>query len=352
MAKSRDLICGIFLALLNTSVRTANGADLNYQAPAACPDRGELSFRITRALGKPLEDASATRFEVAVRAIPSGFGATLRVETAEGGALGTPAPEGGLKERYLQAEDCSQLIDAVSVAVVLALGALERGAAENTADRAADDAALEGSPSAASSSARDDTTSSAAVRDDPKQPTLPRSDFTTVRPGVFIWMLGDVGSLPSAGLGAGIGAYVAWSRWRVRAHASVMFEQHVDVELPSAANPGADLGLTVGGVALCRSTDLQLGAWTLALCLGGELGRMSGRGTNVIPERSGGAVWAAPTLDGSARLDLGVGAGLELMLGAVLPLTRNPFIIDEIGRIHQASSLAGRAALGLSWNFR
>lgn len=345
MPTSRDLIGGIVLAMLQTSVLTANAAELNYQAPAACPDREELSFRITRALGKPLEDAPATRFEVAVRAIPSGFGATLRVEATKAGASGSPASEGGLKERNLQAEDCSQLIDAVSVAVVLALGALEKDAWE--------DPSREGSASVASSASPDDSSTSAAIRDEPEPPALPSSDGTTVRPGVFAWMLGDVGSLPAAGFGAGIGAHVAWSSWRVRAHASVLFERHVDVELASAVNPGADLGLVVGGAALCRSSeDLQLGAWTLALCLGGELGRLSGRGTNVVPERSGGAFWAAPTLDGNARLDLGAGAGLDVMLGAALPLARNPFIIDEIGRVHRAWALAGRAALGLSWNFR
>jgi hypothetical protein len=132
-----------------------------------------------------------------------------------------------------------------------------------------------------------------------------------------------------------------------------MFEQHVDVEAASALQPGADLGLVVGGVALCRNAaELQPGALTLALCLGGELGRLSGRGTNVVPERSGSALWAAPTLDASARLDLGGGAGLDLMLGGALPLTRNPFIIDDIGSVHRAAPLAARGALALSWSFR
>jgi hypothetical protein len=338
MPNSSALICAIVFATLHTSVRAANAAELKYQAPAACPDREELSFRITRALGKPLEGAPATRFEVAVRAIPSGFGATLRAE-------------GGLKERYLEAQDCSQLIDAVSVAIVLALGALESG--ENSADTASDHDARQGSSVLESSSPAEEAPASAAVSDEPEPPASPSADATTVRPGVFIWMLGDVGSLPSPGLGVGIGAYLAWSSWRVRAHASVLFEQHVDLDVASAVSPGADLGLTVGAVAFCRSSEgQQLGAWMLALCLGGELGRMSGRGTSVVPERSGGAFWAAPSIDGNARLDLGAGVGLDLALGAVLPLTRNPFIIDEIGRIHQASSLAGRSALGMSWNFR
>jgi hypothetical protein len=351
MPKPSYLICCVALGMMHTSVRSANAADLNYQAPPACPDREELSFRITRALAKPFEEVPATRFEVAVRATTSGFGATLRVETFEGDARERTSPEGGLKERYLEAGDCSQLIDAVSVAVVLALGALENTAPENPAHRGTAGPTREGTASGVSSSA--DLSMSAAVRDDSKPPALPTSDATTVRPGVFIWMLGDVGSLPSAGLGAGIGAHVAWSSWRVRAHASVIFDQHVDVPSASAVEPGADLGLAVGGLALCRSSeDLQLGSWILALCLGGELGRLSGRGTNVVPERSGGAFWAAPLVDGSARFDLGAGAGLDLMLGAALPLTRNPFIIDEIGRIHRSASLAGRGALGLSWNFR
>src|SRR5688572_5463264 len=111
MPKPSHLICCVALGMMHTSVRSANAADLNYQAPPACPDREELSFRITRALAKPFEEVPATRFEVAVRATTSGFGATLRVETFEGGAGERTSPEGGLKERHLEAEDCSQLID-------------------------------------------------------------------------------------------------------------------------------------------------------------------------------------------------------------------------------------------------
>jgi hypothetical protein len=98
MPKSSALICCVALGMMHTSVRSANAADLSYQAPPACPDREELFFRITRALARPFEEVPATRFEVAVRATTSGFGATLRVETFEGGAREKTSPEGGRKE--------------------------------------------------------------------------------------------------------------------------------------------------------------------------------------------------------------------------------------------------------------
>jgi hypothetical protein len=235
--------------------------------------------------------------------------------------------------------------------VVLALGAVESGAAATVSEGAAPSASEESSP-APPGSAQGSLAPGVAARVDDPQRGPASAASTTLRPGLFIWMLGDVGSLPSAGLGVGIGAHVDWSSWRVRAHASVLFEQHVSLELASAVDPGAELGLAVGGVAVCRRTAaLQLWAATGALCLGAELGRLSGRGTNVVPARSGGALWAAPVLDGSLQAELGAGAALALTLGAALPLARNPFIIDEIGPVHRASSIAGRAALGLSWSF-
>jgi hypothetical protein len=347
---SRYPIGCLVLVVLHALAHRAEAAELTYQAPPGCPDREELSFRIARALGEPLEEAPPMRFDVAVRAVAGGFSATLRVETADHAAGGAPEATSGLKERSLEAQDCSQLVDAVSVAVVLALGRLESAAPEHGANT--DDRTAAASPSTKPSAPLNAPSDDNAPVDEIEQ-FAPSSDSTALRPGVFVWMLGDAGSLPSAGLGAGIGAQLDWSRWRVRAHASVMFEQHVDVEAASALQPGADLGLVVGGVALCRNAaELQPGALTLALCLGGELGRLSGRGTNVVPERSGSALWAAPTLDASARLDLGGGAGLDLMLGGALPLTRNPFIIDDIGSVHRAAPLAARGALALSWSFR
>ena len=107
-------------------VRGAECADLTYTAPRACPEREELLFRIGRSLGKPLASAASPRFEVVITASAAGFGATVRaLEEGAAGSGEAASPVVAPNVRKLSAADCSQLVDAVSVAIVLAVAAIE-----------------------------------------------------------------------------------------------------------------------------------------------------------------------------------------------------------------------------------
>src|SRR5262249_47591035 len=156
--------------------------------PAACPAADELSFRVERALERPLAAVAPVRFDVSIRAAHGRFAAVL--QTRDGGAA---------KDRRLAARDCSQLLDGLSCAIVLAVAAFEAQDTESAAPDTASSAASS-PPSAASNGAGDGT-----ARDAPEAVASSQSDGH-IAPGVIVTLVGDVGSLPSPGVGVAVGA--------------------------------------------------------------------------------------------------------------------------------------------------
>jgi hypothetical protein len=88
--------------------------------------------------------------------------------------------------------------------------------------------------------------------------------------------------------------------------------------------------------------------------LGGEVGRLSGRGLGVSFSRVGSSLWLAP------RADLGIGLPLVARLALVLrggvaaPVFRPEFTESVSGQaveVHQAARVTARATLGIEVGF-
>jgi hypothetical protein len=333
-----------------TLAQAASSAELSWQGMVGCPDREELVYRIERALGGPLARSAPLHFEVQVAPSRSGVEARLNVT---GGA--TQAD----KERVVSAPDCDKLVDAVALTVALALGAAEP------------EAHADGKESVLSTTAGPQT-STAEVTSQASANDLPVSDDGTQAgseehgvgptPGVSLWLIGDTGSLPSAGLGAAFGLELSWHKIQLRALGTLLFEQHAEAgtlpdRLPGAgsedagADPGADLGLALGSLGACAAPYGSFRSpQSIALCAGWELGRLSGTGTDVPQPRSGGALWLAPRVELGGLWAL---PGTQLRLGGFLvaaaPLNRAQFALRDLGPIHRASSVVGRVSLGAVW---
>jgi hypothetical protein len=334
----------VALALaLATLTRPGHAAELTAKGPAGCADAVEISFRVERSIGMPLAQAAPLAFDVALERDADGYVARIQVTGAAPGA----AP----LERVLAATDCDKLVDAVSVAVALALGMgesnAEGGAAPNTGGEAA---ASTGAQPGASSGARSSPPSAAsdAGRADPAA-----AASTGLAPSLSLWLLGDAGSLPSPSLGAALGAELGWRSLELRALGTLLFEQETAVTSLAAPAAGAKLQLWTGALLACNAPFGNLRA-PLApfVCVGVELGRLSGVGTGVASPLRGGALWAAPLVQVGGSWAL---PDTSLQLGAALsaaaPLNRDEFALREIGTVHQPPSVVGRLSVSVGVGF-
>lgn len=314
------------LSLCAASVRAA---ELQARGPAECPDGVELAFRVERNAKVALALAPPVKFEIEMDRAAPGYVARVRM-------TGASAQE--TKERVLSGADCSQLSDAIVVAVTLALGAVEP---QPEPGHEAPEAVA--APPVAARAPSVDATPAPSVSDPSSAP----------RPSLSLSALLDVGSLPAPSPGAALQASVAWGRFELRAVGLLLFQQHTDVPGQSAPAPGADLQLFAGGLLGC-TTPFGAARSGLALpaCLGLELGRVSGVGTGVTSPRSGSALWAAPRVDvGTVWNVPGSTLNLSLTLTGATPLQRSRFTLTDIGTVYTPSSVVGRLSLGVGIAF-
>jgi hypothetical protein len=104
----------------------------------------------------------------------------------------------------------------------------------------------------------------------------------------------------------------------------------------NASGAGGEFSLIASSLALCGYTRANGGAF---VCVGGELGMLRGEGVNVTDPQRGQSLWVAP------RFDLGwawaVADELAFFVdgGAVTPLVRKQFVLDNVGTMHRPNSL-------------
>ena len=235
-------------------------------------------------------------------------------------------------------------MDALSVAVVLAIGALENES-EQTPEHAAgpsvEPATAPTAPAAAAPAASD------------AAPEAPAGEALPLHPGVLALVFGDVGSLPSPAIGVGIGVGLALGSWRVRAAVQVLLEQHVAVPGPGTPAPGADLSLIFGALSGCHGVAARSDSSAeLAVCAGVELGQLSGQGEGLRNAEPQQTLWVALSggLEGRWQWTQNLYAYAELGVG--VPLNHDQFVAGGSQLVHRPSNLVGRGSLGLGWDWQ
>ncbi|HJL14887.1 MAG TPA: hypothetical protein RMH99_04485 [Sandaracinaceae bacterium LLY-WYZ-13_1] len=300
--------------------------------PDPCPSAEDARARTDALLG----DVPPTTLRVEVRRAEAGFAAHL-VLRGEARA-----------ERTLADPDCEALVDAVAVVVAMALGREPPGLAEVAparAEAAPDQAGAEATPDdggEVTETARAASTGSA-------------TSATEDRVGAWRLAIG-LGALaetafPGVPIGLELVAGVAWDALRLRVALG---------GLPGATltrdggAQGADFralfgALRAGGMAVLAEGD----AGRLEL---GGLGRLAvgvlhGAGFGVAdPERGDGA-WVAVGADATVGYRPVPAFGLELTLGATVPLVRPRYLLDgaPLFRVPAAGFRAAlRAWIGFS----
>jgi len=303
----------------------AAAAELQLEEPSRCTSADELSFRVSRALGRSIERVPGPAFAIRVREDTSGFHARLE--------LSAPSSQPA-RLRLLDASSCEELTDALALAIALALGS--SGAAAPPADAAP-------TPRAA-----------APVAGEGESPIsiASRAEPAPLHLALDAALVADTGTLPAAGLGAAVGVRLGGSLLELRAEGLLLPAREARLDAADARSPGAELGLLSGALLACVPLSPGARFGELAACAGAELGALSGTGTQVATPHERHALWSA------ARLDLGalwplpaLPLAVELRFTAAAPLLRDEFVLKDIGTVHRPANVVGRASLGLAWAY-
>ncbi|MEY4543922.1 MAG: hypothetical protein RL685_117 [Pseudomonadota bacterium] len=313
--------------MLVCAPRAAAAAELALEQPAACVTLDELSFRVERLLGQPLANVEA--MQVLLRVEAEGTGFVARLELTRPGA-----GEGGM--RSLRAASCAELAESLAIAIVVAIGDVEP--VPEPASPAQPSAAPPAAGAQPASSAAPGARAAAEPERESEAPT-----FTGAA-----WAMADSGTLPASTIGAGVGLGLAWSTLELRAIGTFLPEREGRLLVSDARSPGVSIGLLAGSMVACVPVALQGASLRMAVCGGAELGQLSGAGTRVSMQYHRRALWAAARFELVARLALAeTPFGLELLVTALAPFTRDEFILRDLGEVHRSASVVGRLGLGL-----
>lgn len=326
-----------------------SAAELLLEQPSACAIESELPSRAERALGQPLATAAPVRCTVSIERAGDAFAAQLEISRPGAAAAGT---------RSFRAPTCQLLADTLALAVALAVGDGE------TAARGSPVAASAAPPvpaSTAPSSSVSTTASSAVLARAPfesdaeasREPEAPRR--AGLRAGAQASLVADAGTLPGFGLGAAIGISLGGDRIEARAIGTYLAPR--DESIPSRATAGVELDLLAAGFALCAPTLVELSRLRGGVCLGAELGTLSARAHGLSVSSESEVLWSAGRLDVEWRWAVASRFDIELALGAVVPLHRQLFVIDEFEpgfvsswssqlAVYRSEAIAGRLGIG------
>ncbi len=304
------VVC-IWLALVATaSAEPRTDAGLVWQAPAVCPDAGEVRARIERRLGMPIERAV---HGIVVDIAPSddglahGFVARIDLRGI------TVANE----VRVLTSTRCDELTDAVAVIIARLAAENRRPPGEPRVERAR------------------------VVADTPP-PVPPRAWGG----GVRALGISGIGALPRVGVGGELAAYA-----RVR---SLFAELAGARWLPSrrvlqAGTPGGvDVRMEVMSVRLGWGPgDLPLRAW-----VAGELGSVQGKGIALDDAQVGSAMWTGAGAGFAVAWPMTPHTRLIGIIEAVMPLQRARFVLQDGAEVYRPAVATVRCGLGLEVGWR
>jgi hypothetical protein len=302
------------VALLSLVPRPAHAAEIAWHAPDACQRVEVATAQVEKLVGKRLAAVDGIAFEVEI-SIDEGSAHRVVLRTLATGS----AP----REREIVGASCSEVTDAVSVAIALTISEEARQQRERVE---------------ATASNPDSATPEAQA--EPAAETVAEPASAEPRFAVGVGLLMDAGALPDLVPGLEIAGAFELKVLRIAAFAAVFVPQKT--QLPNDTR-GGTFDFVLAGIDLCAHPTFE--TLHLLACAGFEVGRIGARGEDVVNQRDGDAGWYAP------RVELGVGYGfLEIARvwlrgGVAVPLARPEFVLDETDQVHQPSSTSLRGSV-------
>jgi hypothetical protein len=293
--------------------------DLDWSAPADCPDRDAVLAEVLKLAGAKAANAHRLKARATIRPA-EGTGWTLALVTELDGVSG---------ERALSGVSCGSLSDAAALMLALILNP---------------EVAIKAPPPAPvrEPTPQEPTPSAATIASAEHDHQWPRPTWLLgVQAGVEVGVLEDLSPSIALSLGIGLGQFA------MRLVPSLTPPQKIYAE------PTLGGRLWAEGVAAlgCWATPLT---WPLLTpCLGFEVTWLQGRGLGVTKPREAAVYWVSGELALFAGLPLGRGLSFEIGAIGLLPLSRPSVYLENGDTPVSRPAVFGCKALGgLAWRFQ
>jgi hypothetical protein len=282
-----------------------------------CPDTEALTGRVEHIRGKPTDQVKSG-YQVTFAHDENGFSATIR----------TSHDAGGVRTLEDRGSTCAALAQATAVTLALLLDS--------------DTTPSEPPPKPPPAPAPAPVSVPAPAPAPSPVTTLERpSPRITVTLGGAAW-LGVVKDLSSTLAGQ---AGITSAQWHISLGVFGTLPQDI------ALGPGTVHESLFGGVATICYAPLKLDPWSLDVCSGGYIGRLNAEGRGYSTNTEQGRSWVAIPFE--AGVTYGSGPfGAELTGGALLPVERQNFKIDNLGVAYESKAVAGILTLRLIARFK
>lgn len=342
-------VCG-FAGLPAPCLAAAPTIELSWSAPAVCPDRREVLHAIRELAGETEQSAGEPDFSIRgeVQSQEGGFLLNLSWRSAAHHA-----------ERTMTASTCDELARAAALIVALAVNPGRLDPKEDPSPAApagASAGAVAPVEPGASAPRREPLKPAVAPRRAVVQVPAPRSQgpayeegdsargavavapSQSVRPRAEMAM--DVGTLPHAGTGVGIGVSFPTSAITLQAEAFAFSPQTKSI----ATGGGGKFWMGAIAVRPCFSVGDR---FRVLPCVVTELEVLYARGQGVDFRQAGAAWFPRFGLGGEMAYALskrfGVVAGIWLLAGPFRP----NFVVEETEQVHRPAIFSGRSTIGL-----
>lgn len=342
------------LALL--LVLAAPGLQLDWQAPAGCPDQAGVRGRVAAMLAAGAVEGSDLAATGRVSAAGEGWQLELELVRA-----------GGRERRTLGDRDCAALADAAALMIAVAIDPL--AAVVVPQDRAP----------VVPEVVVPELVPPVAVPED--RPAVPEDRPVVVVPEARVEPVDEPGAVPKdrpvvarrrLELGLRAGAGVGFTRilpgpnaalelglglegrgWRVELNGG--FSPPVQGTASGQPAIGGSFRLGFAELRGCGVPALRRAPVAFPLCVGLQVGAMHGRGSGdgLMVPLAARSLWIATRFGGALRWRPRDGrVSLWLGLDAIVALTRPEFVTAGGVRVHQAARIGGQALFGVEVRLR
>ncbi len=291
--------------------------DVQWQAPAECPDASSVTARAERLLGRRLSDLQNRN----VRA----RGVVRQNEAGNWELQAMLAVGEQIENDTLVAKRCASLGDAMALKLALAIDPLA------VVDSVQETPEVE--PPA------------------PRPRDQPPRQASSPRAVLGLRLVGAVGLGPLPGVTPGAGLYVSLQLpvLRFELGGQAHWSGVARYDSPGPANVGADLNLLFGAARGCVTPGR--GRWVFPICGGLELGVMRGVGFGVPATSTTTGVWGGVVIGPAVRLRLLTQLSLWVEADASLTLLKPEFHMRNLPTLFTPPAGGSRAAAGFEANF-
>lgn len=298
---------GLIVALVAGHGRTAR-ADVEWEAPAGCPDQAEVRDRVAEAAG------DAELADVLVRAVALRAAGAWRAEVQIGDEL-----------RVLTGGTCDEVAAAAALVIGLALRRYDEAETEPVSEETAEVVT---------------TPATESVRVESRAVERP----APVRVVGFATAGGEIGTMPSVAAAAAAGLEIAGRVFAARLAATFA---------TSGVTPDADAMYSSAHMTrLAAAGRLCASVRPLSVCGGLEVGRMAAAVASADDRDDGAGLWVAAAAGAGLGVRLAPALELAVETELVVPLAYPRFSVNGSEGLAASGVVGGRVAAAVRVQFR